>query len=441
MREVWSLADDELRRELELDRIRLSEEQSPQSHHLSLADAVSSLLLVVDDFKESQDLRVETSTSHLSAPVDTTSSLEVRKVVVVSNGFNVALGLRKNRKDWTDMEHLRRVGICLGYITRDPPTLAVTRTRNAWSPPLTPIKMEQQHQADLYAGEVIIMLVDSRKNWNFPYGKACDVDIVWPSSTGRSKLFCELHVRQLRGFRTYKVTLKVDLDPLELFAGTAANISRRIFSFRHDIHELAVVTIKTARNPPDAPDYISAALLSGYESIDACTRRRTIRIDFIPGDPNGGDTLHYDVQRLVVLQSLHQNPQLRTMTWQHLATITPDSDYSYLDSEMVEPFVTQYRVRAVTDVGKGPYATTLEVTNASGTQLSVLDEYDDPLRSSKHDRTLPKKHQLSLRSADDGYDKLLGTILERKSKIKNNDLDEGDQKWLDRLARASPFGM
>lgn len=440
VREVWQLADDELRRELELQRIREIEERGPQDHRLSLADVASSVLFSVEESKESQDDRPQDASSPVSI-VDTTSSLEIRKVVALPNGFNISIGPRKNRKDMADVEHLRKVGICVGYITRDPQPSAMTRIGNAWSSPLPPIKREQQQSFESHAGELILMLVDSRKNWNFPYGKACDVDVVWPSSKGKSKQFCEIHVMQLRSFRTYKVTVKIDLEPLELFARTTVDIALRAFSFHRDTHELAMFTVTTEKSPPEAPEFVTATLLPGYESIDNAFRRRTVKIEFAPGDYNGGDLVHYDVQRLVILQSSYQNPPLSVMTWKPLAKIKPDSERAYFDSELVEPFNVQYRIRAVTDIGKGRYATSSEMTNASGSQLSPFEEYNDPLKPASHNPTLPNRSQLLLRKPDDGYNKLLGTLLERRSKINSSELDEGDREWLNRLTRASPFGI
>lgn len=392
-----------------------------------------------EDRSESKTRESPDSTTSLRLSEDLIPSLDVFKVVSLTTGFKLILGISSSCQYPKELDTLRRVGIFIGYIIRDPSPI-ITFHPNKMEPRVLPsISVYHSDSGDSCTGELILMLVDSRKNWNFPYGRPCSVDAIWPSLAGKNNYYCELHVGQLRSFREYNVTIKVDSKPLETSLDLQRSRIEKTFSFRYDVNDAAILKIRTLKGPPSAPKYIHVVLQQGYEALDSNSRRRTIRVEFLPGESNGGEIFKYDVQRLILLQSSWQYPELDVMSWKDLVSISSTSPCVYFDKEMIEPFVVQYRVRAVSDVGSGQFIKSLEVSNDSGMILNPLDEYRDPTKPPSNSllSSLPPPNSIDRQNLE--FDKVLGSLLERKGKIKNYNLDEVDRKWLERLSKAGPF--
>lgn len=438
---VWRLADEELLN---------------MPAHLHIEDVVETLLVGRDSSAKEGDAAAEISTEEDDLPP---APLRLHKAVPLSAGFKLHVS---KTVSFTEIQLLQKVGICVGYITKEPeasekctssgvcPGLMLRRPALAWP--------SSSKTDSMGHGEVVLLIIDSRKNFNFPFGSPCDASIEW-SDTRSSDLWCVITVLGLRPFSSYRVTLKVDTEPMSdarPLLGELPLIDRRpvVFSFKADLVYMFEVSLRTGMSVPSVPKHIEAEVEDAKHTFEVLGdgRKVGVRLNWSASDANGSTIIKYELQRMVSLTSpLGGGASAELNVWSALVTIAPSMALSFFDSSLAAPFVVQYRVRAISDIGDGPFASSLDITSddvgtivTADAGLQLLD-IESPLgrvySAGAPIRKGPKSRSRAVHSTYQLND-LVGVLVGSPSRGVRKEpthyaIDEG---WLRRLADASPFG-
>jgi hypothetical protein len=479
VREVWRRADEEL-------RLQLESESSSDSHVLlgydlsTFSDVVDAAVLRDSSSLPADDEAATFSSTHsdMSSSASTYEPLLIQRVEAAQGGFSLFLLPPHTVTSHDYASILRKVAICAGVITRHPRPSSHQGSDHLWRsgpvllPSLTHLvstdDASKTHGGASTAGQIVLCFVDSRKDWNFPFGDSCEVDVVWPLASSSlhktsNQVYCEVRVRGLLSFCKYDVSLKVDVDPLELLSADIGiesdTISRlhsthhspsaprqaKTFSFKRDLIDMLSASLQTKRGKPGSPRYIDVESVSTEGSIlEENPRKVPLRIHFGAASLNGGSIIKYELQRLTIMSSSYYADESSDSTWKSIGTIAPTMALSYLD-KIHDPFVVQYRVRAVTTIGAGPFTTSSEVSSdVKGMTVPVYTRYEDPtqLMNSPTRLSLNANKNLFSNKNDKHHrdlEKIIGGLVRNEVSKKGDVKDLVDEEWLQRLAKAIPF--
>jgi hypothetical protein len=464
---VWRLADEELMQQAEVEDASQVESQLRCSS-LHLGDVVDELIagkMVTDSAPTNYSM---TSPDQILAleSLAPTVPLTIRKVLSEQNGFTLTIHIDSANADAAGLQTLgllSQVCICVGYLTTKPVPLlpalhdAPILGASLLLPFITSTITSDFPNSYQSPGKLVLLLVDARKDWNFPYGLPCEVNLSWPTvaSTRKNKLFCNVRISGLLPFCTYDVDMKVDMFPLESAIPCQDNSSRPpVYNFKRDLIDFTSLTLHTEKSLPSAPKYIYADILYLDETLlvpssHQDTRiRSAVKITWSAAVPNGGYISKYEIQRLVILAAPQHEGKVDTHVWQLVDIISPLMDLSFQDSSLIEPFVVQYRVRAINTVGMGPYVTSIELGSDATDKINsfgqACSEYDDPFKprsqiSNSFPATANRKAFLFGRSQKQSgnIDRIVSSIVGDERPPDN--CQNADEEWLHRLAKAGPF--